>query len=80
MFISEGLRLKSDILRPAPGTDDDVATATCMFGFCGQFSFIFLSTIQNKWKFTYTKFPVQWMKIMRDITQLHELSEQPTYK
>ena len=79
MFISVGLRLKSDIFRTAPGTDDDVATATCMFGFCGQFSFIFLSTIQNKWKFTYTKFPVQWMKIMRDITQLHELSEQPTY-
>ena len=27
----------------------------------------------------HTNFQVQWMKIMRDITQLHELSEQPTY-
>ena len=26
-----------------------------------------------------TNFPEQWMTIMRDITQLHELSEQPTY-
>ena len=51
-----------------------------MFGFCGQLSFIFLSTIQNKWKFTHTNFPVQWMKIMRYIAQLHELSEQPTYR
>ena len=27
----------------------------------------------------HTKFLVHWMKIMRDIKQLHELSEQPTY-
>ena len=27
----------------------------------------------------HVNFPVQWMKIMKDITQLHELSEQPTY-
>ena len=33
----------------------------------------------NKWKLTQTNFQVNWMKIMRDITQLHELSEQPMY-
>ena len=38
-----------------------------------------ISTIKNKWKFTHINFPVQWMKIMSDTTQLHELSEQPTY-
>ena len=65
--------------RTAPGTDDDVATATCIFGFTGHFSLIFLSTIKNKWKFTHTNFPVQCMKVKRVITQLHELSEQPTY-
>ena len=31
--------------RTAPGTDDDVATATCTFGFYDHFSFFFLSTI-----------------------------------
>ena len=61
------------------GTDDDVAMTTCIFGFYGRFSFFLLSTIKNKWKFTYINFPVQWMKLMRDITQLHELSEQATY-
>ena len=65
--------------RTAPGADDDVAMTTCSFGFYGHFSFFFLSTIQNKWNLTHTNFPVQWVKIMRDITQLHELSEQPTY-
>ena len=59
---------ESVIFRTAPGTDD------------GHFSFFFLSTIKKKWKFTNTKFPIQWMKIMRDMTQLHKLSEQPTYK
>ena len=63
MFISLRLRLKSDIFRTAPGTDDDVATATCIFGFTGHFSLIFLSTIKNKWKFTHTNFPVQCMKV-----------------
>ena len=48
-----------------------------VFSVYGHFSFSFLSTI--KWKFTHTNFPVQRMKITRDITQLHELSEQPTY-
>ena len=48
----------------------------CIFGFSGHFYFIFLSTIQDKWKFTHTNFLVQWMKIMRAITQLQELSEQ----
>ena len=52
---------------------------TCIFGFYVHFSFCFLPTIKNKWTFTLTNFPVQWMKIMRYITQLHELSEQPTY-
>ena len=79
MFISLRLRLKSDIFRTAPGTDDDVATTTYIFVFYGHFSFSFLSTIKNKWKFTHTNFPVQGMKITRDITHLHELSEQPTY-
>ena len=58
-------------------TNDDVATATCISGFCGHFYFIFLSTIQNKWKLMHANFPEQWMKIVRDITQLHKLSEQP---
>ena len=40
----------------------------------------FKQNFRNKWKFTHTNFPVQWMKIMRDITLLHELSEQPTYQ
>ena len=79
MFISSKLRLKSYIFRTALGTNDDVATATCMFGFYAHFSFSFLSTIQNKLQFTHTNFSVQWMKIMIDITQLHKLSEQPTY-
>ena len=70
---------KSFIFRTAPGTDDDVTTTTCISGFCDHFSFFFLSAIQNEWKFTHTNFPVQRMKIMRDITQLHELSEQRTY-
>ena len=79
MFIYQRLRLKSDIFQTAPGTDDDVATTTGIFGFYGHFSFCFLSIIKNKWKFTHTNFLVQRMKITRDITQLHELSEQPTY-
>ena len=32
-FISVRLRLKSDIFRTAPSTDDDVASTTCIFGF-----------------------------------------------
>ena len=48
MFISLRLRLKKDIFRTAPGTDDDVAITTCIFSFYGHFSFFFLSTIQNK--------------------------------
>ena len=80
MFISLRLLLKSDTFQTAPGTDDDVAMSTCIFGFYGHFYFFFLSTIQNKCKLTHTNFRVQWMKIIRDNTQLHELSEQPTYR
>ena len=36
---------KSDIFQTAPGTDDDVAMTTCIFGFYGHFSFFFLPTI-----------------------------------
>ena len=38
---------RSDIFRTAPGTDDDVARTTYMFGFYAHFHFFFLSTIQN---------------------------------
>ena len=70
---------KSDNFRTAPGTDDDVATTTCILGFPVHLSFIFLNVFKNKWKLMHTKFLVHWVKIMRGITQLHELSEQPTY-
>ena len=36
---------KSDIFWTAPGTDDNVAMTTCIFGFYSHFSFFFLSTI-----------------------------------
>ena len=39
---------KVNFFRTAPGTDDDVATTTSIFGFYGHFSFSFLSTIKNK--------------------------------
>ena len=39
----------------------------------------FYQQFYHKLKLTHTNFQEKWMKIMRDITQLHELSEQPTY-
>ena len=70
---------KNDIFRTAPGADDDVATTTCILGFPCHLSFLFPELVKNKWKFTHNNFLAPSLKIMGDITKLHELSEQPTY-
>ena len=71
---------KNDNFRTAPGTDDDVATTSCILSFPCHLSFSFSELVKNKGKFTHTNFLAHLLKIMGDITKLHELSEQPTYK
>ena len=78
VYFFKTLFIKMIFFRTAPGADDDVATTTCILGFPCHFSFIFPELVKNKWKFTHTNFLASSLKIMGDITKLHELSEQPT--